>query len=201
MKACFVCRILTLIVVISLGASVTLEVHAQQPAEATAGRALVKGYDDLVNLLKQENVKHKADATAKAVALGVRSGDLEAPMLIRWQESDGLVQFVQTMPFEIPAERIAAMENAITRVNHALAFAGFGMDHRKRTMYFRMSVPFQPRGALEAREVSAYMQGTIQQAATFYLPFKRVALEGASPEGVLEDAKKEMAKRKQEPQE
>lgn len=171
--------------------------EAQQTGDAAKGTEKVAGFDDLVKLFTVGEVTHKADPKTKAIALGVRAGDLEAPMLIRWQDNDGLVQFVQTMPFDIPPERVSAMEHAIVRVNHALAFAGFGMDHTKRRMYFRMSIPFQPRGALEAREVSSYMQGTIAQAKTFYLPFRRVALEGASPDGVLEDAKKAMAKEKQ----
>jgi hypothetical protein len=102
------------------------------------------------------------------------------------------------MPFEIPANRIQTMESAIVRTNHAVSLAGFGLDHKQRKMYFRMSVPYQPRGALQAREVQAYLTGTLQQAATFYLPFRHVALEGGDPAGVVDEARREVARRKQE---
>jgi hypothetical protein len=195
MKRIACCRIL----VVCLAAGFWLAAERCPGAQegADPGQKPIAGFADLVQMLKDGNVSHKVDAKTKSVALGVRSGDLEGVMLIIWRDNDGLVQFVQTMPFEIPADRMQAMEGAVTRANHAVSFAGFGLDHKQRKMYFRMSVPYQPRGALQAREVQAYLTGTLQQAATFYLPFRRVALEGASPEGVVEDARKEVAKRKQ----
>lgn len=158
----------------------------EKPAQTT-----IASFGDMVKWVAGSSANYKPDEKQKTIALGTKAGQLEGVMIIRWDDTDGVVQFIQTLPFEIPEARLPAMETAVTRVNHALSVPGFGVNHDHRIAYFRMTIPFQPRGSLASNEAQAYVFGTLNQASVFFVPLKKVALENGDPKGVLEHAKQE----------
>jgi hypothetical protein len=160
-----------------------------------AAPILLKTYQDLLDLLNHDSVLHKADNEKMSATMPTKRKDLDGVMIIRWQQKDGVVQFIQTMPIDIPEARVAAVETAMMRLNHAMAVPGFSLDHTNRMAYFRMVVPFQPRGFLQDNELRAYFQVTLRQAAEFYDPLKRVAA-GADPVAVVEEIRRAAQERK-----
>lgn len=42
---------------------------------------------------------------------------------------------------DVPADRLTELERAVTRVNHHLEVPGFGLDHLRRRVYFKLAAP------------------------------------------------------------
>jgi hypothetical protein len=166
----------------------------QDGQEAAEAPRVLTTYQDLIDLLKRDSVKHETDNKKALVRIPTKREDLEGTMLIRWQAAEGVVQFIQTLPMDISEDRIPAMETAVLRLNHALAVPGFGLDHQNRKLYYRFVAPFMPRGGLQDKEVRLYFQLTLKQAAEFFAPLKQVA-EGADPVATV-DAIRRAAKQK-----
>ncbi len=151
--------------------------------------AMLATYQDMLDLLNQDSVLLKADNARMSVTIPTKRKDLDGVMIIRWQQKDGVVQFIQTMPIDVPEDRVAAVESAMVRLNHAMAVPGFGLDHTNRMPYFRLVIPFQPRGFMQDNELRAYFQVTLKQAAEFYAPLKKVAA-GADPVAVVDEIRR-----------
>jgi len=149
---------------------------------------LLANFQDLLNLLKEDNVPHRANPEQQSVELPTQSGELEGEMLILWDARSSLVQCIHPLPFEVPEDRIPAAESAIARINHALTLPGFGLNHVSRLLYYRLSVPRRDDGTLSAQAVQRLFRTTVRTAADFYLPLSGVVLEGKNPEQVMADA-------------
>ena len=65
---------------------------------------MLKTYQDLLDLLNHDSVLHKADNEKMSATIPTRRKDLDGVMIIRWQQKDGVVQFIQTMPTDIPED-------------------------------------------------------------------------------------------------
>lgn len=163
--------------------------HVVTAQDEPAEPATLATYQDMLDLLNHDSVLLKADNARMSVTIPTKRKDLDGVMIIRWQQKDGVVQFIQTMPIEIPEDRVAAVESAMVRLNHAMAVPGFGLDHTNRMPYYRMVVPFQPRGFLQDNELRAFFQVTLKQAAEFYAPLKKIAA-GADPVAVVEEIRR-----------
>jgi hypothetical protein len=101
----------------------------------------LKSFQDLTRFFVAEGVPFRCDEAAQMVELPTRSPPLVGTMAVLWRTGDHLVHFVHLLPFEIPVERLAVVEAAVARINHVLAFPGFGIDHEKRRAYFRVVMP------------------------------------------------------------
>ena len=149
---------------------------------------LLANFQDLLNLLKEDNVPHRANPEQQSVELPTQSGELEGEMLILWDAISSLVQCIHPLPFEVPEDKISAAESAITRINHALTLPGFGLDHRNGFIYFRLSIPRRDDGTISAKELQRLVRTSINTAADFYKPLSGVVLGSKSPDQVMVDA-------------
>jgi hypothetical protein len=149
---------------------------------------LVANFQDLLELLKNDNVPHRANPEQQSVEIPTQSGSLEGELLILWDARSSLVQCIHPLPFEVPEDRIPAAESAISRINHALTLPGFGLNHVSRLLYYRLSVPRRDDGTLSAQELQRLFRTTVSTAADFYLPLLGVVLEGKNPEQVMAEA-------------
>jgi hypothetical protein len=149
---------------------------------------LLANFQDLLNLLKEDNVPHRANPEQQSVELPTQSGELEGEMLILWDARSSLVQCIHPLPFEVPEDRIPAAESAIARINHALTLPGFGLNHVSRLLYYRLSVPRRDDGTLSAQELQRLFRTTVRTAADFYRPLSGVVREGKNPEQVIANA-------------
>ncbi len=136
---------------------------------------LLTTFDEMVAALERAGVPHQAVTDKKTVRIATNYRGLAGVMLIRWQDREGVLQYVQPLPIEIPKNRVAAMETAMVRLNHTISLPGFGLDHSNRQAYYRFVAHLQPRGGLDETELKLYFQLTITQAAGFMPPLKEVA--------------------------
>lgn len=153
----------------------------------------VRSFADLLALLQKDGVPHEVNLPSSEVIIPTQRGALDAVLLLRWQQDAGVVQFIQPLPFEIPKERIPALEAAICRLNPALVVSGFELAYDQRRVGFRTTLPFMPRGELTADEIQAYFRVTVKTAADFLPTLSRIAQGLSSPQNVLTDAQADMA--------
>lgn len=146
---------------------------------------VVRTFSDLLELLKTDGVPHQANVETSEVVIPTKKGVLDSVMLIRWQHEARTVQFIQPLPFEVPVERIPAMEAAICRLNPVLLLAGFELSYETRHIGFRTTLPLEPRGGLCASEIQAYFRVTVKTAADFVRTLQRIADGEADPHDVL----------------
>ena len=153
----------------------------------------IRDYAGLLKLLEKDAVPFQAQVEERSVRIGTKKGQLEGVMLIRWQDQDGVAQFIQSIPFETPEEKVPAVESAIVRINHAMALPGFGFHHKVRVPYFRLTAPLHPGVGLSDKEIRAYFSTCLRLASQFFPALKRVALEDADPSTVVADARFDQA--------
>jgi len=100
---------------------------------------------------------------------------------------------IQPLTFEVPPERIPAMEAALCRLNPALVVAGFELAYERRRVGFRTTLPLQPRGGLLPDEIQTYFRITVKTAADFLPTLSRIASGIGKPQNVLSDAQSDLA--------
>jgi hypothetical protein len=145
----------------------------------------ISNFDELAAVFRDSGLAHELEPDASAVKLPISKPPLEGVMFIRWQSDQRVLLLLQTLPFEIPAERMSAMALAIALLNHALVLPGFGLNAEARRCYFRFSMPFRPDGTLTQTEVQGLFNLAVQSAFEHLSALQSVA-EGAEPETILD---------------
>jgi hypothetical protein len=80
------------------------------------------------------------------------------------------------------------MEAAVTRLNHALALPGFGLNHQTSTLYFRVTLPVAAAG-VSPQDLQSVFRAAVRTAFDMLPALRRVAEEGADPTMIVEDAR------------
>lgn len=153
---------------------------------------LVRSYQELLDLLRRDNVMHQPNLAAGEVLIPTQRGQLDSVLMMRWQTEESVLQFVQPLAFEIPAERMQAMAVALSRLNPALAISGFELSYERRRVVFRTTLPLMPRGGLLPGEIQMYFRITVKTAADFLPTLSRVAAGQASPDTIVADATRDL---------
>jgi hypothetical protein len=153
----------------------------------------IKSYRELLELLAHDGVMHQGDAAARLVRIPTERDGLEGVQLIRWQDQDGVVQFIQSMIADVPEERIGAVEGAVARLNHVLAWPGIDLNHTGRLLAYRIALPLRPRGGVEPREVRTCFTTAVRAAALLVPSFQRVLAGAVAAADVVEDVRRTLA--------
>lgn len=153
----------------------------------------ISSYQDLVNLLVKDGVQHEADAASKSARILTEQNGFSGVQLIRWQEEDGVLQFIQSMPIEVADDKLAAIESAVARLNHALAWPGLDVNHEYHMVAYRVVLPLLPRGLVLPQEIRACFRLAVKTAADLTPTLLRVITGVTAPADVLADAQREMA--------
>lgn len=161
-------------------------------SEVKGPEHLVSSFQDLLDLLRRDNVMHQPNVAAGEVLIPTQRGQLDSVLMMRWQDEEGVLQFVQPLSVEIPAERMAAIAQAVTRLNPALAIAGFELSYERRRLAFRTTLPLMPRGGLLPAEIQTYFRITVKTAADFVPTFGRIASGHSAPETIIADAQRDL---------
>jgi hypothetical protein len=143
-------------------------------------------FDAVLDQLNRDSVLHRADVDRQWAVIPTKLDGQDSALWIRWRAQDQVLHFMQLLPMEIANDRMPAMETAISRINFALAVPGVELDHGKRLIAYRLSVPFLGRGGVTAEELRSYMRATHTVAAQLHPPLKQIAEDGADPIIVLE---------------
>jgi len=153
----------------------------------------IKTYRDLLDLLDREGVTHQAEPAAKSVRIPTERNGVDGVQLIRWQDEDAVLQFVQSMPLEIAAARLAAVESAVSRLNHALAWPGLDIDHERGRLAYRLVLPLAAAG-LDAATVRATFRAAVRAAAELVPTMGRIAAGTLLPEAAVDDLRSTFTK-------
>lgn len=153
----------------------------------------ISSYQDLVNLLAKDGVQHEVDAASKSARIRTEQNGIVGVQLIRWQEEDGVLQFIQSMPVEVEDDRMAAIESAAARLNHALAWPGLDVNHEYHMVAFRVVLPLLPRGFVLPQEIRACFRLAVKTAADLTPTMLRVLTGVTSAADALADAQRELA--------
>lgn len=159
----------------------------------TAEANVITSFTDFVHLLERDGVFHKSNVADLTVEIPTQRGTLDSVMLVRWQESDGVMQFIQAIPVEIPDDKVAALVDSVTRLNHVLAIPGFDVNHSRKILAYRLYLPLYPRGGVLAAEIQSMFQLTVKTAAELLPVLGRVISGQLTPENVVADAQREYA--------
>ncbi len=143
----------------------------------------ITGFADMVELLVSDGVTHTKDDAEQMVQIPTEKGQFRGTLYIRWDKTLPYVNAICPVLFQIPEERMAAVERACMRINHAIALPGFCVEPEQRFAYCRVTVPIEP-GGMEASFYRLMMMAPVHNAADFFLALKGV-VDGAPPEGVV----------------
>jgi hypothetical protein len=152
----------------------------------------VGSYDDLLDLLRRQGVLHQADGATRSARIPTEINGLQGVQLLRWQDTDGVLAHIQSMAVTIPAERLAAVEQAIARINHALPWPGLDLNHDARLVAYRLVLPMLP-GGIDPRAIQAYFRLAVRVAANLTPTLRRVAAGELEPAGAVADVRRELA--------
>src|SRR5215218_209701 len=97
----------------------------------------IASFDDFIALAVKDGIPHVVDRESQVVQIPTKSGLLEGFLFVRWEKTLPYCQAIHPMIMEVPPERVAAVENALGRINHAVALPGFAYDYDRRFIYFR----------------------------------------------------------------
>jgi len=159
----------------------------------STGPAQITSYQDLWTLLKQQNVMHEAEPATKSMLLPTVWNAIEGVQVIRWQDQDNVIQFIQSMPLEIPDLYISAVESAIARLNHSMALPGLDLNHQGHIVAYRMALPLLPRGFVLPEEVQTCFRIALQTATGLVPTLRRLLAGDIEPFEVIADAQKEFS--------
>ena len=147
-------------------------------------------YADLVQLLMRDGISHRADPRRKLVTLETEQQGILGLQEIVWQDEEAAVQFVQSVPVELPADpaRLAGLESALLRLNAALPFAGLTLQHETARLYYRHTLPLLPRGGLTTDEVKAGFRLAVGMGAMLTPTLRKLAQGEIEPHQAVAEA-------------
>jgi hypothetical protein len=146
----------------------------------------ITGFADMEELLKADGVQYMKDDAERAVQIPTETGVFKGNLFIRWEKSLPYVNAICPVIFDIPDDRMGAVETTCLRINHAVALPGFCVDPERRFAYFRITVPIEP-GGMEASFYRMMMMAAIHNARDFLAALQAV-VAGASPEEAVSAA-------------
>ncbi len=141
---------------------------------------------DLTAYLDAEHVSYARHESQHMIELATETGPVKGRMFVRWETTVPYVSVIHPIVMDIPPERLAAVTQCVTLINHAILLPGFGVDHEKRFVYFRVVIPVEPAG-MEAKFFRAMVMACLANARDFWLALHGV-VSGESPEGALRAA-------------
>lgn len=159
----------------------------------TADANLIASFADLIKLLERDGVPHQSDVAEMMVQIPTQRGPLDSVLLIRWQQSDGVIQFIQGIPLEVGDDKLGALVDAVTRLNHVLAIPGFDVNHERKILAYRLYLPIYPRGAVSAVELQSMFSLAVKSASELMPVFARILSGAVKPEDAVADAQREYA--------
>lgn len=158
-----------------------------------ASPALITSYQDLVNLLTNDGVSFTAEPQSQSVRVATQMRGIDGEQLIRFQEPDGVMQFIQWMPItNIPQSAMPVIESAVSRLNHLLAVPGLDVNHSYRFVSYRVTLPILPGQGVSPDLIRACFRIAVKSGADLVPTLRRILSGDLKPEGVLEDAAREM---------
>jgi hypothetical protein len=141
--------------------------------------AFVRSLEELVRVLAQGRVAHALDAAAHELELPSHA-DLPGGLVIRWETRVPFVSVRHLLFDNLPVDRTADLETAVARVNHHIDVSGFNLDHLRRRLYYRVSIP--AFAGVDSDDLNRVAKGVIANAREFAPAFGAVIAGRAGAE-------------------
>lgn len=184
---------LAVTVLLTVLAAPDLEAQNQAAADpltpdgnASAPGKLITSFAELEELMTQDGVEFESVPEATTIQIKTGISEQAGPLLVRWDERQGVVHFIQAVPVRVPDDRLREIESTIVRVNHGMLMPGFGMNHTNRLIYCRVSIPIQLRGGILDREIRSYFNFVLKHATDLAPLFVAVAHQEVPADEALE---------------
>jgi hypothetical protein len=145
----------------------------------------ISSYEELVRFFSESGLLHQAEPAESLIKIPTRKDALDGVMFIRWQADHQVVHFVQTLGFEVPAERLQPLAMAMALLNHVLPLPGFGVNVAARQCYFRITMPLRPEGTIARKEIQGLFNVCVRTAAEQHQALHAVAVGNADPMQIL----------------
>lgn len=137
----------------------------------------ITSYEELVQAYKDRKFSIEQNAPSRTLLFETSREDFRGVMVVKWDEQNGVVHFIQTMPLRVKKEDYGLFLEAAQRLNHGFLFPGIGVNLANGGTYYRLSIPVAPRGYLYEYEVGRYTTFTLAKAYEF-LPTLKGVLDG-----------------------
>jgi hypothetical protein len=162
-------------------------VHANRLHWRQMASGRVSTWKDMVSVLDGEKVPYEKEEDQQVARIPVKTGPLESYLYLR-RERDPLPYVTAVCPLylDVPAERIPAVEAMCARLNHGIALPGFGFDHDKRFIYYRLTIMLEPSG-MDPEFFRKMALACVNNSRDFYLAVRGV-VQGDPPENALATA-------------
>lgn len=132
---------------------------------------LIRTFGDLVRVLEEGAIPHRSHADAHVVELP-SPDELPGPVTVGFSPRVPFVVVRQVMFDNLAVDRLPDLEAAIARVNHHLDAGGFSVDHLRRRLEYRVSVPLFD--GISADALGKIARGVIANAREFATTFGAV---------------------------
>lgn len=153
-------------------------------------------FSDLVAMLTADGVSYEASPENQFVLLATEINDVEGHQLIRWQPEEAAIQFIQSIPVPMHDAAMPALESAVVRLNHAMAWAGVSIDHANRVLSYRLTLSLLPGGDIAPEVIRAGFRIAVNTGADVTPTLRRVAAGEIEPADAVADAARVLAARR-----
>lgn len=143
-------------------------------------------FDELLALLKAENVPFRGNRDTQVVEIGVNSGPLSTEMVIRWEIRLVLAQFIVAFPYRVPPVRFQKIEHTISLLNHRLIWPGWCLDPNNQLLYYRLVVPRGDDGGMDVDHIQRLSETAIDTVIDFLDMLVQIVRDDKDPEPLLE---------------
>jgi hypothetical protein len=134
--------------------------------------ALVHTFDEFAAALEKMKVPHRAILATRELELQSHTS-LPGPLTFRFEKNVPFITVRQYLLDDVPEDRMTELERAVTRVNHHLEVPGFGLDHLRRRLYFKLAAPVM--NGIEVDTLNKLAKGVLANAKEFAASFQAVA--------------------------
>ena len=151
---------------------------AISPAPCTYGQDdRVESYADLVESFEAMKIKFQNNEEGRTIMFETRRKGFEGVMVVKWDDRNGVMHLIQTMPLRIEKENFDRFLLVAQKLNHGFLFPGLGINLDNGGTYYRLSIPVSPRGYLLRNELETYTRFSISKAAEFLPTIKKAMNE------------------------
>lgn len=123
-------------------------------------------FNALVAQLQNEKIPFRSYENKSIIIPTLLLGK-DSILQIHWEPVQGVILFVQVMPFTIPEERINEVAVLINRINSVLPFLGFVLNEKSGVLTYRTQVFLNENRAIPPGLIGALMSFSIRYSEQF----------------------------------
>lgn len=101
----------------------------------------VLSYDNLKHWCERQGFPIRENPQMRQLAVSYRILDRDCPLLLIPQDDVHLVTLAMLLPVRVPAERAAAVGEALNLLNHNAYMGAWVLDPERGEIYFRVTLP------------------------------------------------------------